>query len=111
MKIVTREASLRIARYAFEYAKAEKRGKVTAIHKANIQYVRVKGVVTIKVSTNPYNRKLTDGLFLECCREIAKEYPAIEFSDMIIDNCCMQVSNEHTHALHAHTSFHKQQLQ
>lgn len=72
LKIVTREASLRIARYAFEYAKAENRKKVTAIHKANIQ-------------------KLTDGLFLECCREVAKEYSNIEFSDMIIDNCCMQL--------------------
>jgi len=72
LKIVTREASLRIARYAFEYAKSEKRKKVTAIHKANIQ-------------------KLTDGLFLECCREVAKDYPEIEFSDMIIDNCCMQL--------------------
>jgi len=72
LKIVTREASLRIARYAFEYAKNEKRKKVTAIHKANIQ-------------------KLTDGLFLECCREVSKLYPEIEFNDMIIDNCCMQV--------------------
>jgi isocitrate dehydrogenase (NAD+) len=72
LKVVTREASLRIARYAFEYAKNEKRKKVTAIHKANIQ-------------------KLTDGLFLECCREVAKEYPEIEFGDMIIDNCCMQL--------------------
>jgi len=72
LKIVTRDASLRIARYAFEYAKAEKRKKVTAIHKANIQ-------------------KLTDGLFLESCREVAKSYPEIEFNDMIIDNCCMQL--------------------
>jgi len=72
LKVVTREASLRIARYAFEYAKNEKRKKVTAIHKANIQ-------------------KLTDGLFLECCREVASEYPEIEFGDMIIDNCCMQL--------------------
>jgi isocitrate dehydrogenase (NAD+) len=72
LKIVTREASIRIATYAFEYARAEKRKKVTAIHKANIQ-------------------KLTDGLFLESCREVAKSYPDIQFNDMIIDNCCMQL--------------------
>lgn len=72
LKIVTREASLRIARYAFEYAKNEKRKKVTAVHKANIQ-------------------KLTDGLFLQCCTEVSKEYPDIEFQGMIVDNTCMQL--------------------
>lgn len=72
LKIVTREASLRIARYAFEFARTHKRKKVTAIHKANIQ-------------------KFTDGMFLECCREVSTEYPDIKFNDMIIDNCCMQL--------------------
>ncbi|KYR03134.1 isocitrate dehydrogenase (NAD+) [Tieghemostelium lacteum] len=72
LKIVTKEASARIARYAFEYAKAHGRKKVTAIHKANIQ-------------------KQTDGLFLETCKQVAKEYPEIAFDSMIIDNCCMQL--------------------
>jgi len=72
LKITTRESATRIARYAFEYAKNEGRKSVTAIHKANIM-------------------KQTDGLFLECCREVAKDYPSIQFSDMIIDNCCMQL--------------------
>eukprot|EP01132_Coremiostelium_polycephalum_P005233 gene5233-6514_t len=72
LKIVTKEASTRIARYAFEYAKNNGRKKVTAIHKANIQ-------------------KMTDGLFLETCKQVAKEYPEIAFDHMIIDNCCMQL--------------------
>lgn len=77
MKIVTVENSERVARYAFEYAKSTGRTKVTTIHKANIM-------------------KLSDGLFLETSRRVAKEYPEIKHNDMIIDNCCMQlVSNPH----------------
>jgi len=71
-KIVTEYASQRIADYAFQYAVNQKRKKVTAIHKANIQ-------------------KLTDGLFLKIAREVSKKYPQIEFNEMIIDNCCMQL--------------------
>ncbi|XP_069694262.1 isocitrate dehydrogenase [NAD] subunit gamma, mitochondrial-like isoform X2 [Periplaneta americana] len=77
MKVVTSENSERVARYAFEYAKKHGRKKVTTIHKANIM-------------------KLSDGLFLETSRKIAKDYPDIEHNDMIIDNCCMQlVSKPH----------------
>lgn len=77
MKIITRENSERIARYAFEYARNHNRKKVTTIHKANIM-------------------KLTDGLFLEVSRQVAKEYPDIKHNDMIVDNTCMQlVSNPH----------------
>ncbi|EGG15174.1 isocitrate dehydrogenase [Cavenderia fasciculata] len=72
LKIITKEASTRIAHYAFQYAKANGRKKVTCIHKANIQ-------------------KMTDGLFLETCKQVAKEYPEITFDAMIIDNCCMQL--------------------
>lgn len=75
MKVVTRENSTRVARYAFELAKKLGRKKVTTIHKANIM-------------------KISDGLFLEVSRNVAKEYPELEHNDMIIDNCCMQlVSN------------------
>jgi isocitrate dehydrogenase (NAD+) len=75
LKIITREKSEKIARYAFEYAAMHGRKKVTAVHKANIM-------------------KLSDGLFLKVCGEIAKEYPDIKFDNMIIDNCSMQmVSN------------------
>ena len=73
IKIITRAASERIARYAFEYAVANGRRKVTAVHKANIM-------------------KLSDGLFLESCRTIAAGYEGrIEFEDRIVDNMCMQL--------------------
>jgi len=72
IKIITAKASTRISRYAFEFAKREGRRKVTAVHKANIM-------------------KLSDGLFLECFYNMAKEFPEIEADDKIIDNCCMQL--------------------
>ena len=73
IKIITRAASERIARFAFEYAVANRRHKVTAVHKANIM-------------------KLSDGLFLESCRTVAADYAGrIEFEDRIVDNMCMQL--------------------
>lgn len=72
VKLITREASEKICRYAFEYAKINCRKKVTAIHKANIM-------------------KFTDGLFLEAYRDVAKDYPEIETQEVIIDNMCMQL--------------------
>jgi len=73
IKIITRAASERIARFAFEYAVANGRRKVTAVHKANIM-------------------KLTDGLFLEACRTVAEGYAGrVEFEDRIVDNMCMQL--------------------
>ena len=62
----------RIVRYAFEYARGNKRKKVTAVHKANIM-------------------KYSDGLFLETSRNVASKYPDIEFEDRIVDNMCMQL--------------------
>ncbi|MBF8224093.1 isocitrate dehydrogenase [Halomonas sp. 328] len=74
---VTRSGSERIVRYAFELARSKGRKKVTAVHKANI----------IKSSS---------GLFLEVAREVAQDYPEIEFQEMIVDNACMQlVMNPH----------------
>lgn len=72
IKIITRKASLRIAEFAFEYAVKNNRKLVTAVSKANIC-------------------KLTDGLFLECAREIAKKYPNIEYKEILVDNLCMQL--------------------
>jgi isocitrate dehydrogenase (NAD+) len=73
IKIITRAASERIARFAFEYAVANGRHKVTAVHKANIM-------------------KFSDGLFLESCRTIAAQYEGkIAFEDRIVDNMCMQL--------------------
>jgi isocitrate dehydrogenase (NAD+) len=72
LKVITRNASLRIARAAFAWAKAEGRKKVTAIHKANIM-------------------KLADGLFLRCCREVADAHPAVQYNELIVDNASMQL--------------------
>jgi isocitrate dehydrogenase (NAD+) len=72
LKIITEKASTRIARYAFEYARREGRKKVTCSHKANIM-------------------KLSDGLFLECFRKVAADFPEVEAEDKIVDNACMQL--------------------
>lgn len=72
IKPITVEGTDRIVRFAFDYARRNKRKKVTSVHKANIM-------------------KFSDGLFLEVSREVAKDYPDIEFEDRIIDNMCMQL--------------------
>ncbi|XP_042521217.1 isocitrate dehydrogenase [NAD] catalytic subunit 5, mitochondrial-like [Macadamia integrifolia] len=72
LKIITRQASLRVAEYAFHYAQTNGRQRVSAIHKANIM-------------------RKTDGLFLKCCREVAEKYPEINYEEVIIDNCCMML--------------------
>ncbi|MCI0410522.1 MAG: isocitrate dehydrogenase (NAD(+)) [Acidobacteria bacterium] len=72
LKVITSHASTRIARFAFEYAVRRNRGKVTAVHKANIM-------------------KVTDGLFLESARQVARGYPQIAFDDKIVDNLAMQL--------------------
>jgi isocitrate dehydrogenase (NAD+) len=72
LKLISEFGSRRIVKYAFEYARANRRRKVTAVHKANIM-------------------KFSDGLFLAVAREVAREYPGIEFNDVIIDNLCMQL--------------------
>jgi isocitrate dehydrogenase (NAD+) len=72
IRIITRRGTERIVRFAFEYARANGRRLVTAVHKANIL-------------------KATDGLFLRVAREVAEQYPDIEFNDRIVDNMCMQL--------------------
>jgi len=72
LKVITRTASERIARYAFQYAAKNGRKQVTAIHKANIM-------------------KLADGLFLRCCRETAAQFPQIRYKELIVDNASMQL--------------------
>jgi isocitrate dehydrogenase (NAD+) len=72
IKIITEKASTRIAKYAFAYARSHGRKRVTAVHKANIM-------------------KLSDGLFLDCCRKVAEGYEDITYDEMIVDNCCMQL--------------------
>lgn len=72
IRIITKKASERIIRFAFNYARENNRKKVTAVHKANIM-------------------KFTDGLFLDIAREVAKDFPDIEFEDRIVDNMAMQL--------------------
>jgi isocitrate dehydrogenase (NAD+) len=72
IKIITRKASERIAKFAFELARKEERKKVTAVHKANIM-------------------KCTDGLFLDCVRKVSQEYSEIVFEDVIVDAMCMKL--------------------
>lgn len=72
IKIITKEASLRIAKFAFDYAVKNNRKMVTAVTKANIC-------------------KLSDGLFLNCCREVAEKYPEIKYTEILVDNACMQL--------------------
>jgi isocitrate dehydrogenase (NAD+) len=72
LKIITEKASTKIAKFAFAFAKKYRRQKVAAVHKANIM-------------------KLTDGLFLDCAKNVAKHYKGIGFSDIIVDNACMQL--------------------
>ena len=72
LKIITAKASTRIAKWAFEYARNNKRKRIHCIHKANIM-------------------KLSDGLFLRCTRDVAKNYPEITYGEHIVDNTCMQL--------------------
>jgi isocitrate dehydrogenase (NAD+) len=72
IKIITREASIRIAEFAFDYAVKNNRKEVAVVTKANIC-------------------KLSDGLFLNCAREVAQKYPQINFREILVDNCCMQL--------------------
>ncbi len=72
LKVVTETACVRIARYAFDLAERLGRERVTAVHKANIM-------------------KMTDGLFLECARKVARDHPGVGYDEIIIDNCAMQL--------------------
>jgi isocitrate dehydrogenase (NAD+) len=72
LKIITEKASTKIAHACFEYARREGRKKVTSIHKANIM-------------------KMSDGLFLKCCREVASQFPEVQYTELIVDNACMQL--------------------
>ncbi|GJP31648.1 hypothetical protein CLOM_g14711 [Closterium sp. NIES-68] len=75
LKVITRAGSMRVAEYAFKYAREHGRERVTAIHKANIM-------------------KKSDGLFLQCCREVAEQYPDVKYEELIIDNACMMLVRE-----------------
>ena len=73
IKLITEPASRRVAEYAFEYAKNNNRKTITSVHKANIM-------------------RLSDGLFLQCCREVAERHPEIKYKEMYLDTVCLNVS-------------------
>ncbi|KAG8745795.1 NAD-dependent isocitrate dehydrogenase [Ceratobasidium sp. 414] len=73
IKLITWDASERVARYAFNYAKAHNRNRVTAVHKANIM-------------------KLSDGMFLSACREVSKDFPDIKYDEDLLDRACLQIT-------------------
>ncbi|EIE82437.1 hypothetical protein G6F46_003401 [Rhizopus delemar] len=75
IKLITREASERVARYAFTYAESVGRDRVTAVHKANIM-------------------KLADGLFLDVCKQVSKEFPNIKFDDVLLDRACLHITSD-----------------
>ncbi|MGH7806034.1 MAG: isocitrate/isopropylmalate dehydrogenase family protein [Candidatus Binatia bacterium] len=72
LKVVTEKACIRIAEFAFDYARRKRRRKVTAAHKASVM-------------------TLTDGLFLNCAQQVARRYPDIDYQEIVIDNLCMQI--------------------
>jgi len=72
IKLITKEASLRVAEFAFNYARSSGRGSVVAVHKSNIM-------------------RRSDGLFLQCCSEVARDFPDIKYSDMYLDTACLHV--------------------
>jgi len=75
IKLITWDASERVARYAFNYAKDNGRDRITAVHKANIM-------------------KLSDGLFLEACRQVAKDFPAIKYDEDLLDRVCLKITTD-----------------
>jgi len=77
IKLITYEASERVARYAFHYAQESGRGRVTAVHKANIM-------------------KMSDGMFLTACRAVAKEYPNITYDEDLLDRICLRITQDPT---------------
>lgn len=72
IKLITEDASMRVAEYAFQYAKDNNRSKVTAVHKANIM-------------------RMSDGLFLRCCRRVAAKYPEVKFEEKYLDTVCLNM--------------------
>merc|ERR1711997_1342585 len=77
IKLITETASSRVANFAFEYAKAQGRKKVTAVHKANIM-------------------RMSDGLFIKCCREAAEAHPEIKFEEKYLDTVCLNMVQDPT---------------
>lgn len=77
IKLITKKASMRVAEFAFDYASSNGRKRVTAVHKSNIM-------------------RRSDGLFLQCCDDVAARFPDVEYKDMYLDTACLHVSQFHS---------------
>ncbi|KAL1914381.1 uncharacterized protein VTP21DRAFT_8961 [Calcarisporiella thermophila] len=75
IKLITREASERVARYAFTYASEVGRERVTAVHKANIM-------------------KMSDGMFLDACERVSRDFPGIQFDEVLLDRACLHITQD-----------------
>lgn len=98
IKLITEEASRRVAKFAFEYAINNKRSHITAVHKANIMYCCnsiyksvCAGICVQYVHVILSCRRMGDGLFLRCCREEAEKHKQIKFSESYLDTVCLNV--------------------
>lgn len=79
IKLITKTASMRVAEFAFEYARSSGKNRVMAVHKSNIM-------------------RRSDGLFLQCCTDTAARYPDVEYNDMYLDTACLNVRHMLPHA-------------
>lgn len=90
IKLITWDASERVARYAFHYAESSGRKRVTAVHKANIMFVAFISYELLVLML--WHRKMSDGMFLSACREVSKEFPDVAYDEDLLDRVCLQVS-------------------
>lgn len=104
IKLITEEASTRVAEFAFKYAVENKRSKVTAVHKANIMYVQwIYGFtyfcsdIVVIYSNISCCRRMSDGLFLRCCRTASSKYPQIKFEEKYLDTVCLTMVQDPSH--------------
>lgn len=91
IKLITRNASERISKYAFDYAVQSGRNHVTVVHKASIMYLDFK--TELLLHTN-FCRRQSDGLFLHVAKEVAEKYPQVGFKNLSIDNACLKLVHD-----------------
>jgi isocitrate dehydrogenase (NAD+) len=92
IKLITWDASERVARYAFHYAQSSGRKRVTAVHKANIMYVN-QSLNDIRWLFTVASRKMSDGMFLSACRQVKNDFPDVAYDEDLLDRVCLQVNN------------------
>jgi isocitrate dehydrogenase (NAD+) len=86
LKVITKDASMRIAKYAFDYCREHGRKKLAIVHKGK------KKSENLKLQANIM--KMSDGLFLSCCQEVAKDYPEVQVEVVQLETCCLEMSRK-----------------